>query len=456
MRFPNLKRLFMVVGLVALLLLGASTGLFPGNAQEDPFVPLDVAFRHAAVAMVETVVTGVPSLTGGEGVLEEWQAAMIGEPLTLFDINAEPLFYSFPVMKEGSLVGRIWVSASKLVGSSVPVKKIGSPPWWNVEEASARLEELAAEQYPDWNIRAFHPVVYAYPKIGAMAIVQNPRTGEEARLVIDMADWTVIPDAMEVELEEDIDGLAPWFSFLDSIPPEEWSRRMERWSDDHLHVDNTYMELMRNGVDVDGLGGGPLPDDQWRMAWDVTRALTTCNVLITDGGLPAPGGVTACGFCQATNVYCCAATGRMIAALHGVDHSQSHIASVMSIGPKGAYLSGQFNYYTDCANGLCMTGSFIGSPDWNTVLNEIAGGRPVHTRIGFYNSLGKRTGGHCRPAFGVRTCETTTGTRRDLGIVDPWPPKQGCGVDEWEDWDTLNTTTGSPRYENFIYVRPVF
>lgn len=433
MRSSNLKRLFVALGLLTVLLLGTSSEMFPGSAQEETSVSLDVAFTHAAVAMVEAVATKAPSIIGREGAREEWQEAIIGEPLTLFDINTEPLLYSFPLFRKGTPVGTIWVSASKLVGPSVPSKKMGPQPSWNVEKAFARLEELAKEKYPGWEILSFYVVVYSYPKVGAMAILQNPRTGEEARLIIDIADWTVIP-----YVEPKLRGIGVW-SFLDSIPPEQWKMRVERWEADNDWTQKVTTELARKGIDLRDLREEPLLALKWKIIDDWIRQFVICDACIANGGLPtAP-------VCQETPTWCVVATAKMIAAFYGVDHSQSHIAEVMGTNG-GTSWEGELYYYRDCTVGLCKTGSTGTSANWSSAWNEICDDRPFDSSVPW----------HARAAFGIRECDRIGGpTKRELAIVDPWPP---CGAawcattpcccgEAWEDWDTTT-------YWDSVYVRP--
>jgi len=49
MRFSNLKRMFLVLGLLTVLLLGISIGMFPGSGQKDTVGLSDAAAAHAAV-----------------------------------------------------------------------------------------------------------------------------------------------------------------------------------------------------------------------------------------------------------------------------------------------------------------------------------------------------------------------------------------------------------------------
>ena len=205
---PPLSKALIIASL-AIALLGA---VFQVSGQEYP-VPLDLAMNHAATAFIEYTAFEVPPLVrGGEG--EPWRAARIGEPLVLFDMTREPLFYSFPVLMEGrAQVGSVWISASKLLGSTAASFVLG-PPGWNVEEGMAWAEEIAAEQYPGWEIVSLHVVVYSYPKIGVLATILNPQTREEVHLTVDIADRSVIPI---LEPDSELKGTGSW-SFYESIP----------------------------------------------------------------------------------------------------------------------------------------------------------------------------------------------------------------------------------------------
>lgn len=390
------------------------------NAQEH-HVPLDLASAHAVVAFMETVVWETSSLIRGEGT-EEWYGGMIREPLVLFDITREPLFYSFPVLLEnGAMVGRIWVSASKVLGPSAASVIMG-PRTWSMEDATARVEEAAMEAYPGWEIVSLQIIVYSYPKIGVLVTIRDPRTGGEARIIMDVADGTIIPD---VEPEADVRGTGSW-SFYESIPREEWAERIGRWEADNEWVNMVVAHLREAGIEPMMLMERPFTVHEWMIPKEVFGDLTSCEVCIVNGGIPAPGGINQ--FCQQTGVWCTVATGQMIAAFYGVHHTQAYIASVMGTSTSGTFTLGELGYFKDSKKGLGKACSDYDrtTNDWNEFSSEICAGRPFDSSIK----------GHSRVAAGVRWCQTPTGTKRYIGIVDPSPPKKGCG-ERWDDWDTV-------------------
>jgi hypothetical protein len=458
-------RMWLAVLLLALMAGGCATnsGRRDGNDRGNFSVPLEKASVHAAVAKLEAAVMSARPLAEQEGAFEEWLRASLGKPLTLHDVNTKPLFYVFPVIREGDVVGKIWVSANELVGAAVPVIETGSRSGWldveDMQAAFTRLEELAAEKYKDWEIVWLDVVVYTYPKIGAMAVVRNPKTQDERKLVVDVGNLEMITDPKDVlpdPEEGPIFGVGPWLSFLDEIPDDSFERRIVSWADDNEWANQMTSELQGAGIDLSNLGQVPLSEDQWRIAKDVLFNLTTCDMWVANRGLPAPGGVDQ--FCQQESYYCSVATASMIAAYYGVGHSQTYIAKVTKSGATtGTDPKEMRKYYRDTQKGMGMKNSEAYTPDWIKVKQDIKKDRPVHTCTVPSNG----TVGHCRAAFGIKECQKKVGTKviatKILGVVDPWPntwgPSKGCG-EKWEDFDAMNKWNANPHYTLFYHVWP--
>ena len=170
----------------------------------------------------------------------------------------------------------------------------------------------------------------------------------------------------------------------------------------------------------------PLDMQEWMIAEELLASLSPCQFCIVDSGIPAPGGIDQ--FCQKTSYWCTVATGQMIAAFYGINHTQAHIASVMGTGTGGTSTTGELKYFRDKKNGLGKACSDFDrtTNDWNEFSNEICAGRPFDSSIK----------GHSRVGAGVKWCQKPTGTQRFIGIVDPWPPNKGCG-DRWDNWATV-------------------
>ncbi len=253
----------------------------------------------------------------------------------------------------------------------------------------------------------------------------NPETGEHTRLIIDIADYAVVPD---MALEPDVRGVGSW-SVYESIPREEWFERIKGWDADNewaIIVRETFLEA---GLDLFQLMERPLSREELFVAKELLASLATCQTLVVPGGVRLR--------CQQTSVYCTVATAQMIAEFYGVIHTQSHIASVMGTGAGGTSTSGELKYFKDKKKGLGKAGSSVDSTpnSWAEIESEIKAGKP------FDSSVPK----HSRVAAGARVCERPTGTETSIGIVNPWPPKTGCG----EQWDTF----GSVKLLEHVFVR---
>jgi len=100
------------------------------NAQEEDnySVPVEKAFEHANAHIIDFMSSDIPDF-------ENWTGASIDpEPLELYDINGQKLFYEFSAYKNNTLVGKIYVGANKTLGPSVQVIEL-TPNSYNTTEA---------------------------------------------------------------------------------------------------------------------------------------------------------------------------------------------------------------------------------------------------------------------------------------------------------------------------------
>ena len=87
------------------------------------------------------------------------------EDVIIYDINGALLFYEFSVIKDDKIVGRIRVSASKILGPAVYTMEVG-PRKWDAEKAIDRAKKLILDRYKEVEIISTQIVCYSYPKIG--------------------------------------------------------------------------------------------------------------------------------------------------------------------------------------------------------------------------------------------------------------------------------------------------
>ncbi|HJH25443.1 MAG TPA: hypothetical protein C5S37_01440 [Methanophagales archaeon] len=404
----NSKGILVVALLVAAVLM---VGLFGSTIQAysageysvgDYVVSEEKALEHATVYMLDAVLTQTPGL-------EEWRGAMVNpEPLTIYDMNGKKLFYEFSVEKKGKMVGTIKASASAELGPSVYTLEIGPRPW----DASAAIEkakELAQQEY-DGEIISAKLVCYSYPKIGVIVtFADQPVTGEKRRMIIDAADYSIIPDK-----KPEAEGIGVW-SLYESIPEEEKLQRIAEWESDDKFVSSVIEKA--NSMGIEDLTAKVLSEEELKSLEEQIVGDRAQMVL----GVPLYG--------QTNSVRCCVASAQMIAKWYFVTHTQDYIAGVMGCGDGSLCWPDQELLYYKEPSGLHKAGSFTDySPTFEEAKNEISQLRPFRSGIP----------GHCRVCRGWGTYPER------LYINDPWPENEGRKY--WENW-------GGVTHTNDIYVR---
>jgi len=441
-------------------------------------VDLDEARRFAHVTFVEMQTLETPSLTCCEENDASWARAHVGNVFTLYDVTTEPLFYVFMVEDAGNAVGRIWVSANRLIGPAVAAVQMGQAEPWDVESwdelLRVRLEEVGFD-YSD-AIEVL-PIIYAYPRIGMMAVLADPFDGTH-RFIIDVQEGVFVEPTLDgpyegVDETEGTVGSAPWVEFLGAIPEDVWQERFERWDLDARFLEAVDAEMTAAGMQLGQLAYEPLGEAQLELAKELFQQLTDGYKLVVAGrGLPCSNCKNNVHtYCQEKGYYCSIATAQMIAAFYGVHHTQHHIQKLSkTVHPPTTYpdLPGtspltQLDYYTAslAQGGLGKAGSTVYTVKWNLVWNELEADRPVHTiiRTRKANSTEFLPGGHCRAAFAAKeyTAVPTGAGKQWLGICDPWKYATGCSC-VWEDWDLMKPVyfpkAASMQYALNIHVKP--
>jgi hypothetical protein len=110
------------------------------------------------------------------------------EPLIIFDLNGEPLFYEFTVRDGRQNVGRVKAAASRLVGSAVVTIERGARKW-DPGKAMEQAAAIAKKEFPRRKIVARDLVCYSYPKIGVRVEFADEDGGS---LIYDVADGSPI------------------------------------------------------------------------------------------------------------------------------------------------------------------------------------------------------------------------------------------------------------------------
>lgn len=185
------------MGTLILAILLVVVGLVPAVSAEEEnnySVTAEKAFEHANAHIIDFMSSDVPEF-------ENWIGASIDpEPLELYDINGQKLFYEFSAYKNNTLVGKIYVGANKTLGPSVQVIETTTY-LYNTTEALKKSIEVARNEYPDGEIKSTKMVEYSYPRIGAMTVVKDKTSGDEHRIFVDVYSLEVVPDRPVTETQ---------------------------------------------------------------------------------------------------------------------------------------------------------------------------------------------------------------------------------------------------------------
>ncbi|MCI5147134.1 MAG: hypothetical protein D3923_16810, partial [Candidatus Electrothrix sp. AR3] len=118
-----------------------------------------VAMQHAVLAVQRAWASEVPDFA-------EWGSSEVeSEPLIIYDLNGERLFYDFNVRIGKQTVGVVRASANTMVGSPIVSLQLGPHQWSSDEvpqEAVAAVKRRDA--HTDINDNTSF-VCYCYPKI---------------------------------------------------------------------------------------------------------------------------------------------------------------------------------------------------------------------------------------------------------------------------------------------------
>ena len=410
-----MKRLIVLKAAVFLLvLLGVMAASFDGVASSYSEVQYPISSReamdHAFVSALIGTFSGMDGLKGWNG------AKLYAEPVRIYDVNGELLFYEFSVVKDKKTVGVVWGSASKVLGA--PPVYIMQPGVRGYDPDKARSEALriASTKYPTHDVIKTLLVCYSFPRMGIMVTLRNPKTRVETKIIIDAADYKLVPPG-----DEKYEGTGYW-SFYDRVPDAIRRQRIEGYEKFHDHIVAAIKQAEVNT-------GGTLVLPTFKVLASVT--ILTCE--------SATVPLTLHG--QETNDYCAVATGQMILEYHGYTYTQDQIAPAMDYHPGGCSQDGQVSGYESLShNNLNATSDLIAY--WSEAKAGIDADRPLKSGVP----------GHARACAGYSRCNLFGWfLSQSLYIYDPWgqtvPDLPHEGMIYWERWDEATHT-------NWIHVRP--
>lgn len=388
-------------------------------------VERDLALNHVQMAARR-------SWAGGIEDMQEWGAAEFDpEPLVIYDLNGEPLFYEFAARDNKRDIGRVKAAASRYVGSPVVTLERG-PRKWDPARAMEMATGAAKKAFPRQKIEAKDFVCYSFPKIAVRVLIGGPGG---TNVLYDVSDGSLIATFGDDQRE----GQTAW-SFIDSMSADKREGRLRRFDESNGELDaarRATPELFQAAY-----------SRQEAAAIKAKLAVVSDYQLIPFYSSKVLKYAPRCTphdcfalYSQQTNVWCAVATGQMILDFYRYNFDQAAIAAAMGTDASGTSFSGQEMGYESLSNG-CLDAGHDFSADWSEAKSEIDANRPVKSGIS----------GHARACAGWKRQNISligVPPKRWLQIYDPWPWNadicQGGAV-YWEDWNAVTHT-------NFCYVR---
>lgn len=325
------------------------------SAQEEKDYSLtaEKAFEHANAHMISFIVADEPNF-------ENWTGASIDpKPLELYDIDGQKLFYQFSVYKNNNLIGRIDVGANKTLGQSIQVIEL-TPILFSATEAMKKSIEIAKDEYPDGEIKSTKMVVYSYPGIGAMTVVNDKTTGKEYRIFVDVYTLDEVEDKPATETESGV------WSMYEQVSKKKIEENLKEWEKSNQLTKSIEQTAANKGVNINVAVTG---DNIKKLSTDTATASSGTSVYLD---VPRYG--------QEQHYWCTAACAKMISERYGVYYSQEYLYTFMGGTGGGVPYPNQVSYYQSptSSGGLGKTNSYFTSSDisFSKAVYEIDHGRP--------------------------------------------------------------------------------
>lgn len=367
-----------------------------------------------------------------------WAGAVLGDFVTVYDLNGEPLFYDFSVVSPANEpLGLVRAAASRVLGVPVMSVYLGAPRW-NAGQAFMKVTRAAQRKNKD-EVVSTRLVCYDYPKIGVEVVVG--RRGEGGRQIIDVGDFSTVPEKVEVtEGGGPTRGRGIW-SFYEHISQESANESIDRFSAYDKFVEDVQKRSGKKLANAEESSGitivtvepiNPNLVDLPRI-FVINKIISYCPHDDNHDCFALQG--------QETNVWCSVATGQMILDFWRYYYSQSDIAKAMGTGPGGTSWGGEENGLESLTKSQFDAFSDF-SPTFEKIETEINANRPFDYSYSYHSMA-------CA-GYHFYFNDYTGELQRSTYLYDPWPPKtpnKPGGAIRWETWGS------SPTIAGYVFLR---
>ena len=389
--------------------------------ESDLMIAPDELFEHATLGVLKNAAAGLPGLEG-------WVAGAVRKsPVTIYDINGQPLFHDFEVGRGSEVFGNVRVAASTVIGTGVVSTEIGTRAW-DYAVAVKKLTPKVKKELAGLKLLPPKLVCYSYPKLGVMFEADGPQG--RSRIIYDVASLGRIP---EKPSRSDTEGCFAW-SYYDSLTDADRKQRLTRFKKAEQDRVGIPVKLRKKILTARALTS-IVEELQLKLRQNITRRLQFCTHY--------PYTAARSHHCfvlhgQQVDDYCAVATCQMILCYYRYYRTQDQIAPSLGYAPGGCPADQSPGYKSLTCNHL--DSSYDAAPTWEKARDQINLLRPFKTGIP----------GHARACAGYSYLRWLFGggiTDRRLYIYDPWPwnaDYASGGAVTWEDWDLVTHT-------NYVY-----
>jgi hypothetical protein len=370
-------------------------------------------------------------LVGNDELRAAASGRTVERPITVADLEGEPLFYEFEVADEEGTVATVRASASEAIGTSLLSVQLG-PRGWSPEEAMRRAEAYAADAYGLTPIRS-DLVCYSYPKVGVRVSVEAPGRGE-ASVILDAADGAPVERFGADEPE----GATAYSYYREIVEPTR-EQRARRWARE-VEERDVLSQIAPQLVEDEFIAQDSIREDllaPWRERSTYLLRPFSSQKVLRYGPRCSPHECFQL-YAQQTDVYCAVATGQMILDFYRWNYTQAEIATAMNTGSGGTDPADQVTGINSLSRNT-LVATLDTTAEWAEAKAEVDANRPLKSGIPGH---ARAVAGWMRTASGILIGGGVTWDR-SLKVYDPWPwNADACagGAIVWEDWDAVTHT----------------
>lgn len=377
------------------------------------------AAAHAAAQIHIGAYTRTPGMTG-------WRGVSLGDPIPIYDLSDQPLFYDFPVYSRGSgEVGRVRASASRVIGVPVPSVYLGAVPW-NESKAHLKAVELIEKKFRG-RVLSAKLVCYAYPKLGiAVDWVKNGRKDQQ-RTIIDVSDYSVVPEKVKRKLRGP--GVYPVYENISTRTVPKAVRQFSSYDKLNAVIQRKAKVELPESLRLEKFDKVQAVLGDRMIALYYSKILTFCTHDFSHECFRMHG--------QDNGYYCVVATGQMILDFWRYYESQNDIATAMGTTTGGTSYTGEVNGYKSltCSHFDAQSDS---SPTFAKVKTEINANRPFDYSYSYHAMA-------CAGYSDIKLHIIGLPAIQMVYLYDPSPV--GTGTIRWETWGS-----GVSAVDGFVYL----